>query len=346
MSLTDVGEDRIEQISRFGLVFEHAYFVLGSGGYDTLSPATPTSINKTLTGLTAEVYRAPIPAGNTVLETIVSPRGKEAVYCSARGGEINSPVGEAGLVCRVTDPGSTSLSVGDEFLLAVAHFGRKILGTQQTFSMCWKIDYSILPSAALPYDYLHAPGNSGFSPLSSAVQQNYIGSTTTFSTSVNTIAIFPFFVGRGGLTVSRAGVVNFTAGAGRAVRVGIYSVPPPSAHDLYPTTLVQDFGLIDTTVAGARYSATLSSPLVLQNALYWIAVHQATATGSTLTAAASITGGPATGGRVYLGWAAATNLPNRMATATLTTGLSLPSTFPAGAALSTSLSAIPLVLLE
>lgn len=197
----------------------------------------------------------------------------------------------------------------------------------------------------LPFDYLHLPGNSGFSPLASAVQQNLIGTTGTFTTAVNTLFVFPFFVGRLGLSVSRAGVVSTTAGAGRAVRVGIYAVAPPSAYDLYPTTLIQDFGTISTVATGANYSAARGTPLKLTNGLYWIAVHQTTATGSTLAAAAALTGNAATAGRPYLGWTS-TNTVNRSATVALTTGLVLPTPFPAGAALSTTLSALPIVMLE
>lgn len=67
-------------------------------------------------------------------------------------------------------------------------------------------------------------------------------------------------------TFNVAGIEIITpAASGGAMRLGIYSVSPTNG---LPTTLIQDFGTIDTTVAGFR-SVPIS--ITLQRGSYWLA---------------------------------------------------------------------------
>jgi len=144
MALTDVGRLRIDDILTDDLKFDIVSIAYGSSGYNVVTPALADPINTALTALVAETFRKPLPLSSTVVETIVSPRGRESIYTSLDGLEYQGVgLGEAGIYAKVTDAGTTGLSIGHEFLIAVSHFGRKVITPSTRFAIKWPVDYSM-----------------------------------------------------------------------------------------------------------------------------------------------------------------------------------------------------------
>lgn len=152
MGITTEGAARIAEIQTDALQFVVSHVVYGSGGYDLDAPATPLPLNPAATALTTELYRKPVPPQNTVKNQIYFPRGKETTYTSVGGVEFTGIVGEAGLIATVTDPGTTGLSTGYQFLLAQAHFGRVVFSTFDRLALVFPIAYFANPVESVSYD--------------------------------------------------------------------------------------------------------------------------------------------------------------------------------------------------
>lgn len=120
--------------------------------------------------------------------------------------------------------------------------------------------------------------------------------------------------------VRRIDDANVLAVGAGVNRLGIYRCAAPSAKDLYPTTLIKDFGDLVTTGTPAVW--TLPGSVFLPNGLYYTA-YKLTSGGSTFL-------------YNYSGWTdsqvlgfTAAGLPNMAITvADITAGL--PVTFPSG----------------
>jgi len=147
----------------------------------------------------------------------------------------------------------------------------------------------------------------------------------TFTPSLNLIYAFPFPIGK---TVRMDRLMfNLTviAGAGGVARAGIYRAT--SLRELYPSGLVVDGGEFATTGANGNRDAVVN--VVLQPWLYWRVVLFGVAAPTISECGAGIPGM-----NDILGWQAA-NPPAPWSIATVAQAYgALPSTFPAGLALS------------
>ncbi len=150
MDFTTEGASRAGQIGLFGLRFIATHVAYGSSGYNLGTPTLALPLVPASTALVAEVYRKFVPPENTVLDTIVAPRGLETTYTTVGGEDFTSILGEAGLFATVTDPGTTGLPLGYVFLLAQAHFPRIVFSLYNRLAIEWPIDYS---GAAAPLVY-------------------------------------------------------------------------------------------------------------------------------------------------------------------------------------------------
>jgi len=136
MDYTDVGRDRIAETASDGLVFAITHVAYGTDGYDTVA-TTPLPLVPAATGLVAEVLRETV---RLVTDDELSPGLKKTVYTSLRSTTFQATLGEAGLIATITDPGTTGYSVGDEFLLAHAHFGRLPVDATKRLAVRWPLD--------------------------------------------------------------------------------------------------------------------------------------------------------------------------------------------------------------
>jgi hypothetical protein len=141
-----------------GLVFESAYVAVGTDGYDGGDPTIAEPLVPAATALGAEVYRAPVPAENFVVDSFLpgaysggpTSTGFLATtrlaltgdaLADAVGAEATA-LGEAGLIARITAVGTSGLTLGDEFLLAHCHFPRVIITRYMKLSTAWPISYT------------------------------------------------------------------------------------------------------------------------------------------------------------------------------------------------------------
>jgi hypothetical protein len=108
------------------------------------TPTAPLALVPAATALGAEIHRHEIPASQTVLDTIEVNRGRETTYTTVSGEDLpgTPSIGEAGIFATVTDPGTTPLAIGYQFLIAQAHFGRLCLTAYDRLAIKWPIDYS------------------------------------------------------------------------------------------------------------------------------------------------------------------------------------------------------------
>lgn len=141
MAITTEGSTRIGQISSAGLKFVVSHVAYGSQGFDPMDPKNPLPLNPAATSLGAEVFRKPIPPGNTVTNLMYAPRGRETTYTTVSGTEFSSVVGEIGLIATVTAIGTSGLSLGYQFLLAQAHVGRVVFTVHDRLSVVFPIEY-------------------------------------------------------------------------------------------------------------------------------------------------------------------------------------------------------------
>lgn len=152
MGLTTEGITRVDEIRTQALKFVVTHVVYGSDGFEPLAPATPIPLDPAATSLGAEVFRKLVPPGNTVLNELYFPRGKETTYTTMGGVEATGILGEAGLIATVTDPGTTGLALGYQFLLAQAHFGRIVLGLFDRLAIVFPIAYFENPVDIAAYE--------------------------------------------------------------------------------------------------------------------------------------------------------------------------------------------------
>lgn len=141
MELTEEATLLIAMIQTDGLKFLVSHVAYGSGGFSPSSPTTILPLDPAATTLSNEIFRKPVPPENTVINEIYNPRGKETTYTTVGGMEFTGIVGEAGLIATVTDPGTSGMTIGDQFLLAQAHFGRIVFGMTDRLSIVFPIAY-------------------------------------------------------------------------------------------------------------------------------------------------------------------------------------------------------------
>ena len=141
MGITTEGSTRVAQIQSDALKFDVTHVAYGTSGFDTGTPTTALPLTVGATALGAEVFRKPVPRFQTAVDVFASPRGTETTYTTVSGREFEAVIGEAGIFATVTDPGSTSLAVGYQFLLAQAHFPRVVLSPFTRFAIKWPVRY-------------------------------------------------------------------------------------------------------------------------------------------------------------------------------------------------------------
>lgn len=141
MDFTNEGVTRTAQIGTHGLKFIVSHVAYGASGYNFGTPTLPLPLVPAATSLVAEVYRKFVPPGNTTIDTVESPRGRETTYTTVGGEEFNSTLGEAGIFATVTAPGTTGLPLGYQFLLAQAHFPRIVFSLYGRLAIQWPLDY-------------------------------------------------------------------------------------------------------------------------------------------------------------------------------------------------------------
>lgn len=147
MDYTDIGRTRLGETTTSGLLFDVTHVAYGSSGFNPGTPGTPLPLNPAATALVAEVYRRDVAPNSIVTESFTATQVQKTVWSTCGGDEFNSIVGEAGLIATITDPGTTGHSVGDEFLLAQAHFGRIVFTIRDRISIPWQLLLN-LPTAA------------------------------------------------------------------------------------------------------------------------------------------------------------------------------------------------------
>jgi hypothetical protein len=152
IGITDEAALMTSLIQTDGLKFVVSHVVYGSGGFNPSAPAEILPLDPTATALSSEIFRKPVPQENTVINEIYSPRGKETTYTTVSGVEFTGYVGEAGLIATVTDPGSSGAAVGDQFLLAQAHFGRIVFGVGDRLSIAFPIAYFAGAVTSITYE--------------------------------------------------------------------------------------------------------------------------------------------------------------------------------------------------
>lgn len=127
-SVTDLGR-QVMDASWSGLAFEYYEFAIGTAGYDAVDPKIATPVDPTAIDLISEVGRYAV--------TAVEEAGGSTVVVRCRIPDaIQLGIGELGIFGRVTaepDPGvipaMVPQNVGDEFLVALAHFPLTCYGT-------------------------------------------------------------------------------------------------------------------------------------------------------------------------------------------------------------------------
>lgn len=143
---------RTGQILSDGLQFSVTHVAYGTGGFDPLAPGTPSPLDPDDVALVGEIFRKEVPPGNTVKNELYFPRGKETTYTTVGGIEFTGIIGEAGLFATVTAPGTSGLSIGYQFLLAQAHFGRIVFTATDRLSLSFPIAYYSTPVSVSSYD--------------------------------------------------------------------------------------------------------------------------------------------------------------------------------------------------
>lgn len=143
MDYTDEGRTRIEETVTDGLEFEVRSVAYGSSGYNPGTPTTALPLDPVATALVSEQFRKPV--SKITVETYTAFRGEETVYTTVGGDEFTSILGEAAIFAVVTNPGTTALAAGYEFMLAQAHFPRVVLSTYGRLAITWPLDLTYSP---------------------------------------------------------------------------------------------------------------------------------------------------------------------------------------------------------
>lgn len=177
-----------------------------------------------------------------------------------------------------------------------------------------------------PYDYWHVQAASGLTlPFQGREWINPATSSAQYAWGMLTAR--PFFVGDNGLKVSRIGLrLSATTYTGLC-RVGIYACPPPSTHNMFPSTLVADLG--DLSLAGTRDPyITAVTPVELDPGFYYVAT-RLYSPGASSPVVGNVHGEARVGGAGYpLGFNQVTGVGYIGFTAYNPSG-PLPATFPA-----------------
>lgn len=128
------------------------------------------------------------------------------------------------------------------------------------------------------WDYRHVSGAGGFSigvtePTGLSPATTSSGYTTSSVWTANTLYATSFFVGGLGAKVTSLGIPLVTAsGTPSTAYLGIYKCAPPSARNIYPTSLVYDFGTVTLNGVPANTQRNTSAPpqpVKLAPGLYW-----------------------------------------------------------------------------
>lgn len=153
--------------------------------------------------------------------------------------------------------------------------------------------------------------------------------TTNATLTSGTLYAVPFFSGRGGNIDRIAIEVTTVGGAGSKTRFGIYT--STSQSNLYPKSLIVDSGEFDTSATGGTGVKSTNISIELKpNSIYWAVMLCG-------TAAPTIRVPGASGAALILGMPStlATVLNQKISVAQAYAAL--PSTFPAGGAMSSGL---------
>lgn len=124
-----------------------------------------------------------------------------------------------------------------------------------------------------PWDYWHEDGASGLTVYNVRDQQESAGVVGGGGgeAAPHMLTARPFWVGDEGLRITSVSLSMGASDQPGACRFGIYACPPPSAHDMYPSTLVSDIGELVLAGALARPVKTLAAPLDLTPGFYHLA---------------------------------------------------------------------------
>ena len=123
-----------------------------------------------------------------------------------------------------------------------------------------------------PWDYWHVVGAGGLTVQNVRDRKESAGVLgNAVATLPNILTATPFWVGDDGVSVNKIGIVTSSSGNGTC-RIGIYKCPPPSAHDMYPSSLVQDFGEMTMTGSVNPRYLSISPSCRLNVGLYYVAM--------------------------------------------------------------------------
>lgn len=177
-----------------------------------------------------------------------------------------------------------------------------------------------------PYDYWHVQAASGLTlPFQGREWASPAVSTVQYAWGMLTAR--PFFVGDSGVKVSRIGLRLSAATYTGLCRVGIYACPPPSAHNMFPSTLVADLGDLNLNGTQNPYIAA-GTPVELDPGFYYVAT-RFYSPGASLPAFGNRHGEVSVGGPGYpLGFDRVTGV-GYIGFSTYNPSGPLPATFPA-----------------
>ena len=157
--------------------------------------------------------------------------------------------------------------------------------------------------------------------------------TVNASASTQTLHAVPW-VPRNGRTIDAIAVYVSTATTGGKIRMGLYTFT--GTGNLYPNTLVQDFGEIDISTTGKK-TFTISSQAVLAGKVYWFGWIATSSAGSPFGVKGVGTG--AMPNLLGCNSAISVNPAIELTLAGQTYG-AMPATFPAGASVAALASAL------
>lgn len=119
-----------------------------------------------------------------------------------------------------------------------------------------------------PYDYWHV-NNAGLSlGFNSREWMTPAVSSSQYWCGVLTAR--PFFVGDNGIKLNAVRLRMFDATRTGSCRIGIYACPPPQEHNMFPSSLIADFG--DLNLNGTTLPViTAGAPVELGPGFYYVA---------------------------------------------------------------------------
>jgi hypothetical protein len=145
-----------------------------------------------------------------------------------------------------------------------------------------------------PWDYWHVSGGGELNIYNTreiVESAGIIGTGGSINYAPQMLSARPFFVGDEGITITDVSVNLNSSTSQGTCRFGIYSCPPPAAHDMYPSELVADLG--ELTLSGSFRPSLAVTPVELEPGFYYIAtIFNNTAAASTVGYAHTQLGGP------------------------------------------------------